>query len=308
MNHKNRLAGRFLPSRVYARWKWTVRFGLSALPLTLFIAGSVTYYLTPSRYESTAVFEYRGKRPPAEAAALLKSGNVIGPAITSLKLTERLGLDVDSLMKSISGKSRTTVDSGTGMIELTVEDLQGEIARDLAAQLPKSLDAYEKSLAVTELTARIEDAGQFARDTEDILEERRMEVSKWLVAHRGVVPDALDQLEIDDLRGNWEHAMRRTHEAQDRRADAQIALSSWASVVQVHSQPVISNEPVGRKPDESMGAIIGESLGVGLAFALLAPYLLELAFPRRRQLDPARTGPWHEAADDADFPGEPANG
>ncbi|RYD28072.1 MAG: hypothetical protein EOP87_20210, partial [Verrucomicrobiaceae bacterium] len=73
MAQKKRLAGRFLPSRVYARWKWTVRFGLSALPLILFLAGAFTLYLSPARYRSTAVFEYLGSRSPAEAAALLRS-------------------------------------------------------------------------------------------------------------------------------------------------------------------------------------------------------------------------------------------
>ncbi len=62
------------------------------MPLILFTGGGVTYYLTPSRYESTVVFEYLSKRPPNEADALLKSRNVIGPAITHLSLTERSGM------------------------------------------------------------------------------------------------------------------------------------------------------------------------------------------------------------------------
>ena len=158
MNLKNRLAGRFLPSRVYARWRWTVRCGLSALPLILFIAGGVTYYLTPNRYESTVVFQYFGKRSPSEADALLKSHNVIGPAITHLNLTERSRMDFDSLARHISEAMRTTVDSATGMIELTVEDLHGEVARDLAAELPRSLDVYEKSLAAAKITVRLDAA------------------------------------------------------------------------------------------------------------------------------------------------------
>ena len=73
VNSKNRLAGRFLPSRVYARWKWTVRCGLCVVPLILFLAGSVVVYLQPGRYQSTTVFKYTGERPAAEVVALALS-------------------------------------------------------------------------------------------------------------------------------------------------------------------------------------------------------------------------------------------
>ncbi|MES2921971.1 MAG: hypothetical protein V4819_10505 [Verrucomicrobiota bacterium] len=307
MNVKNRLAGRFLPSRVYARWKWTVRFGLSALPLTLFIAGGVTYYLTPSRYESTADFEYLGKRPPAEAAALLRSGNVIAPAIANLKLTERMGMDTDSLSQQLVEAIRTTVDSGTGMIELTVENLQGEIARDLAAELPKSLDDYEKSLATAEIKVRLEGAEESVTEGEDEADAKRQDLAR-LISVRGQAVDPVSQLDLDAARGDWDHAYQRVLESRAKVADARRELSAPGKWVVIHSPPTISNEPVIRKSGDSMGEIIGESLGAGLAFALLAPYLLELAFPRRRALGSARKGPWLEAADSADFSGEPANG
>ncbi len=61
-----------------------------------------------------------------------------------------------------------------------------------------------------------------------------------------------------------------------------------------------------KKTGESQGAITLQSLGIGLAFALLAPYLLELAFPRRRAISTrlnARPG----ATANADFTAEPVN-
>lgn len=308
MNVKNRLAGRFLPSRVYARWIWIVRFGLSALPLTLFIAGGVTYYLTPSRYESTAVFEYLGKRPPAEAAALLRSRGVIGPAITSLRLTERVGLDFDNLSRMISKAIRTVVDSGTGMVELTVEDLQGELARDLAAELPKSLDAYEKSLASAEITVRLEAAEVSVTEGEDEASVKRQALARLISVRGDQAADPVSQLDLDAARGDWDHAYQRVLEGRAKVADARRELAALGKWVVIHSPPVISLEPVGRKPGESLGEIIGESLGIGLAFALLVPYLLELAFPRRRQPGSARKDASRETADEADFPGEPANG
>ena len=307
MNVKNRLAGRFLPSRVYARWRWTVRFGLSALPLTLLIAGGVTYYLTPSRYESTAVFEYLGKRPLAEAAALLKSSNVISPAISNLKLTDREGLDADSLSRHISEMILTQVDSGTGMIELTVEDLQGEVARDLAAELPKSLDAYEKSLAAAEITVRLEAAEQAVTEGEDEADGKRQALARLISVRGDQAADPVSQLDLDAARGDWDHAYQRVLEGRAKIADARRELAALGKWVVIHSQPTISQEPTGKKSGDSMGEIIGESLGLGLGFALLAPYLLELAFPRRRS-SAAHKDAWPQAADNVDFTGEPANG
>lgn len=308
MNVKNRLAGRFLPSRVYARWKWTVRFGLAALPLILFIAGSVTLYFSQGRYRSSAVFEYLGKRTPAEAVALLKSRAVISLASQDVKATELLEVDSETAFEIISGISGTKVDPGTGFIELTVDASRGELSRDLAVALPKALDSYEKSRAATELTTRIEAAGKLAREAEDLAEEKRTELSKWYLAHPGEAQDPLAQLAIDGLRANWQHAVSRVHEAQDQQADLEFELSNWRSVIQAHSQPVIANSPLGKDAGESLGAVILEALASGLAFALGVPYLLELAFPRRRRSIPTPGKNWSEEPDDVGFAEFPVNG
>ena len=308
MNPKNRLAGRFLPSRVYARWKWTVRFGLAALPLILFIAGSVTLYFSPGRYRSTVVFEYLGKRTPAEAVALLKSQAVISLASQEVKTSELLGVDSETAFEIISGIIGTKVDPGTGFIELTVDTSQGALSRDLAVALPKALDSYEKSRAASELAARIEAAGEMARDAEDLAEEKRTELSKWFLAHPGEAQDPLAQLAIDGLRGNWQHAVSRVHDVEDRRADLEFELSNWQSVIQTHSQPVIANSPLAKDTGESLGAVIFGALATGLAFALGVPYLLELAFPRRRRTFSTSGKTWSEEPGDVKFTEFPLNG
>lgn len=308
MNHKNRLAGRFLPSRVYARWKWTVRFGLTALPLTLFIAGSVVLYFTPGRYRSTVVFEYLGKRTPAEAVALLESRTVISLASQDLKRRELLEAAGGTAAEIISNIIETKVDPGTGFIELTVDASHGELARDLAVALPKGLDSYEKSRTATELTARIEAAEKMARDAEDLAEEKRTELSKWFLANPGESQDPLARLAIDRLHKNWQHAVSRAHEAQDRRADLEFELSDWRSVVQIHSQPMISDTPLGKDAGESLWAVILEALASGLAFALGVPYLLELAFPRRRRSLLALGKTWSEEPDGVGLAEFPVNG
>lgn len=306
MNRKNRLAGRFLPSRVYARWKWTVRFGLAALPLILFIAGSVVLYFEPGRYRSTVAFEYLGKRTPAEAVALLESRAVISQASQDVKMVDLMEVDSETAVEMISDMVGTKVDPRTGFIELTVDASRMELARDLAEALPKGLDSHEKSHAVTELTARIEAAAKLARDAEDVAEEKRKELANWYRAHPGEVMDPLAQLAIDELRGNWQHAVDRAHEAQDRHADAEIELAAWRSVIRIHSQPVMSNAPPGKDAADSLATVVWEALASGLAFALGVPYLLELAFPRRRRTPTTPGKTWSEEVGEVDFAEFPA--
>jgi len=279
---------------VYARWKWTVRFGLSALPLILFIAGSVVFYLTPTTYRSEAVFEYLGDRPTTEVVALLKSRAVVSEASKALEAATFLSVDSSEAAEIISQSIRTKVDPETGFIELTADHPQQEFSRDLALALPKALASYEKSIVVAELTARIEAEGELAHDAGDIAEEKRTELSKFFVVHPGEAKDPSAQLAIDELRGNWQNAVGRAHEANNRLADSEIELSARKNLIQIHSQPVISSGPLSKETDDSLGAVILEALASGLAFALGVPYLLELAFPRRRRSISTQGKTWSE--------------
>lgn len=308
MNKKNRLAGRFLPSRVFARWKWTVRFGLSALPLILFLGGGMVLYLTPNRYQSAAVFEYLGKRPPVEAAALLKSYNVTERAISSLDLTRREGIDKETLFRVISKVSATKVDARTGMIELRVTHTRKEIARDLAAELPKALETYEQSLAIAAINLRLEAAEKSVTEAGDEAATKRQALVRLISVRGAEAADPVSRLDLDAARADWDHAYRRVLDGRTQAADARRELAAPGNWVVIHSQPVISQSPVDKKPDKSLGAVILQALGAGLAFSLLAPYLLELAFPRRsRPVSPGKDA-WSEAADDSELVGLPANG
>lgn len=51
------IRGRFLPSRVYSHWKWTVRFGLLLIPFLSFLAGGLTSTSPRAPYRSTPLIE-----------------------------------------------------------------------------------------------------------------------------------------------------------------------------------------------------------------------------------------------------------
>jgi hypothetical protein len=295
MEKKKRLAGRFLPSRVYARWKWTVRSGLSALPLVLFLSGALTLYLTQARYRSTVVFEYLGSRPAAEAAALVKSRNVVEPAVKELGLTNRLEIDMDSLFRIITRTTKITVDEETGMIRLQVTNTNKEVARDVAGALAASLDAYEKSLATDRIRQRLELAEIEENATGDEAEEKQKLLARLISLRGADKGDPLSQLDLDAARGEWEHAQRQLLDVRTRISAEKRELANPGKWVAVHTQPVISNNAV--KPDESWQTVILRALGAGLVFSLCAPYLLELAFPRVYKPRTKEGDRWGEAAE-----------
>lgn len=283
MSHQTRLSGRFLPARVYARWTWAVRFGLLAVPLVLLLSGGLVLYLTPNRYESTAEFEYVGQRSPRVAAALLKSRNVTDLVIGQLGLRERQHLDFDTLTELITSNMDARADETTGLIELKVTHTQKDLARDLAAELPMALERYEKSVATAAIQRRIDAIKQSLNELEEEVSEKRQALRRLIEVRGTHAPDTIPQLDLDAARGAWEYAQHRAFDRQAQLADAQRELSDLGHWVAIHTQPQIAQSPVGKKFDESLGALILQGIVVGLAVALLLPYLLELAIPHRRR-------------------------
>jgi hypothetical protein len=297
MAKKKRLAGRFLPSRVYARWKWTVRFGLSVLPLIIFLSGATTLYLSQARYSSTTVFEYLGTRPAAEVTGLLESGNVVRPAVSSLDLVKRLMVDSDTAAGIVSKLTEASVDAENGLIRVEVTHTDKQLARDLAATLVTSLEDYEKSLVTAGIRKRLELAETELTASEDETEEKQ-EVLARLIALRGNdTQDPVARLDLDAARVGWEHARISSLDARSRIAALQRELANPGKWVAVHTPPVIPSTPV--EPEKSWTYFILSAIGTGLAFTLAVPYLLELAFPRVYRRGRNGEEPW------TDEPGEP---
>jgi hypothetical protein len=283
VNSKNRLAGRFLPSRVYARWKWTVRCGLCAVPLILFLAGSVVVYLQPSRYQSTAVFKYSGERPAAEVVGLLKSRTLFQRAFDQAELRQKLEIPLDSAFEEWSRLMEAKVDPVSGMIEVKVTHTLKDVARDLAEGLPKALDDYEDGISQRELNDRRTLIRRSLIEAEDEVEIKGNFLSK-LISVRGETPaDPAARVDIDAARTDWENARNRVLEIEMKERTLAESLRVRRKWVEVISEPQISDFPVEAEGDETMAAVILRSLGTGLGLALVVPYLLELLFPRVRK-------------------------
>jgi hypothetical protein len=309
MDEGSQLPGRFLPSKVYARWKWTVRFGLFAVPLILFLAGGFVLYLEPAQFESKAVFEYHGSRTPAEAAALLKSRNVQVDVCDALELNKQLDVGKETVVEALSEATETHLDPVTGLIEVRVIHARKELARDVAAGLVKALDRYETTLSRNVINSRLQALRLAIRNGEDKAEARRKDLLQ-LIAVRGEAPaDPASKLDITASRIEWEQECRRVADNKNRAAEMDLELASLGKFTTIHTDPVISQTPAGKKSEDSLGELSLESLGYGLLFALLVPYLFELACPfhRRRIKLPVRKAVATGLTDEWSTPRKPSD-
>lgn len=296
--------GRFLPARVYTRWKWAIRTGLLLIPLILFLAGGVAIYMTPLRYKSTATFEYLGPRSAHEAASLLKSHHV-GDALSKFRTSFGDGWSmVDHL--SDSKIVNTRVNRESGFIELEVMNSNKNTARDMAVKMIEALGDYEKSIVVGQAKARIQALEARVTESEDLAAEKRQALAKLMVLRSSTPVDPLLELNIDSARAEWEFFNRQALEDRGEIAGEERAIATAGPWVVVHSKPLVAQ--TAEPGEETLPELIWWSLGVGLAFALTAPYLLELAFPRRHRSRRDQGEAWEHQGHERALSSAPAHG
>lgn len=282
MELKKRLAGRFLPSRVYARWKWTVRFGVCAVPLIILLTGGLALYFEPSRYSSTAEFEYLGKRPRAEAEGLIKTRNVLEDSARSCEFAGVLGVDMDSAVGVLSDSLETDLDPVTGILKVTVTHPLKVLARDLAASLPVSLEKYEIQLTSEGIRSRLNAAEESLKELEQSAEDKQQMLGRVIATRGDQATDAIGRLDVDAARSDWEDAHQQVLQERSRITALKRELEDPGNWVRIHSPPQISQTSINDKGNDLLGVVLLQALGLGMGFALIVPYFLELLFPRRR--------------------------
>lgn len=301
--NKKRIAGRFLPSRVYDRWKWSVRCGLVLVPLILFLIGGIVVYLTPARYQSSVVFEYQGPRSYQEVAALLKSRNLIENMIRSLDLVKVWGVDSGTAYKIVSKATAVTAGESSGMIEVSVTDVRKELARDMAVEMVKSLETYEKSLFTAATQNQMENLVKSVFAAEDDAEEKQQALVRLMRLRSESAADPVSQLDVDAARNEWNHASSLVLDGRNRLAAVKMKLADPGKWTVVHTPAEVASTSVAQ--DDSLAMVLYRSLGIGLAFALAIPYLLELAFPRRMKIRGRSVGAAVEISGDPDVESVP---
>lgn len=238
-------------------------------------------FLQPGRYESKASFKYLGTRSLTEVETLLKSSRLNETVVKNLELRNHWQVDSENALSIVLEATELKTDSRTGLIELKATHTNREDARNIAASIPASLNEYERKVAAANLTSRIEEAQMSATQVRDEAEIEKQALARLIQVRADVIADPVAQLDIDAARQTREGTLSRAIEYEQQIRQLKQELSNPRDWVEVYTDPVIAQSPVGKKADESLGALIVRVLLIGLATALALPYLLELVCPRR---------------------------
>lgn len=281
--------GRFLASQVYARWRWTVRFGLMTVPVITLVFGLIELYLTPSKYQSTCVFSVVHGPLPEEIAELARSREVVKRVVDRLNLQDALDCDKESALQIVTKKLDVKVIPGTPRIELKCELTRKEIARDVADEIPKQVlkhlsDGLEKDLAL-----RKEKLAGLIREASDVADQKAADLAKIQKVHEGSSDASVRQV-VDRAKRASIVADSEVERLQNLLAEEKLENLGSLPRLDVASAAVISDSTSSPKVAKELGYLFGKSLVYGLIAALALPYLLELALPADsspRRLQPA---------------------
>jgi len=271
--------GRFLPSRVYHRWKGTVRFGILIVPLLVFLSGGITLFLTTSKYSSSTVFSLENGPPPAEIVNLTHARPTFQRVTSNLELQKRWDLDKDAAGRILDGITEARILPDSSWIELTVTHTNRADARDIAEEIPNALTAHLREFADAGIAQNLSELGKLIQDASDTAEEKASEVAQIRKVHG---PDVT----ATEPAGPLQRALRASlladaevERLQSLRQDFQTAKIDQLPRLLVHADPFIGEISASPNVGEELGKLILYTLGSGLLVALILPYLLEFAFP-----------------------------
>lgn len=281
--------GRFLPSRTYSRWRWTVRFGLMTVPVVTLIFGLIELYLTPNQFQSTCVFSIPHGPQPEEIVTLASSRAVVGSVVDRLGIQKTIDCDKETALGAVTKKLEVKVIPGTQRIELTSEFSNKETARDIADEIPKSVlrhltDGLEKDLA-----ARKGKLANLVQEASDEAHQKAADLAKLQKIHDGSTDESV-RLIVDRAKRASILADSEVERLKNLMANEKLSTLGSLPRLDIATAPVIGDHASSPDVGKELGYLFGKSLLYGLIAALLLPYLFELALPPdhgTRRLEPA---------------------
>ena len=275
------IRGRFLPSRVYSRWKWTVRCGLMLVPFVMLLAGGIQIYLAPVKYRSCTLFELENGPSPREIVELVKSRGVLGRVVSHLHLYERMRVDSDNAMQILKETMTAKVVPDTRLVEVKVTLTHKVDARDVADSIPASLKQHLVAAEEEKIAGMVREIDDLIREASDTAGEKATVLANLEKVHGPKPEDAAFALKHQRANRESLLADAEVERLRNLRSACITENLDERPKLTVHSAPVISSSPVNPKGDD-LGELALHCLIVGLLCALLLPYLMELAFPPHR--------------------------
>lgn len=277
--------GRFLPSRVYSRWKWTVRFGLLLVPFFILLSGGVKLFLTPSKYRSTTLFEIENGPSPAEIAELAKSSAIIGRVKERLQLANRLQVDQEPLIAIVKDATVARILPDTRLIELNVTMLNKVDARDIAEQLPICVRDYLVEIIRRKNQEKAAEIQTLIHDAADAATEQAAQVVRMEQIHGAKPNEAGAATTLERARRASMLADAEVERLKNQKSAVLTDQLENLPRLNVHTAPVIAGLPHSPKAGEELESLALQSLLAGVLTALLLPYLMELVFSPRQEDD-----------------------
>jgi hypothetical protein len=272
------ITGRFLPSRVYSRWKWIVRLGLMLVPFLVLLSGGVKLFLSPNKYRSTTLFSLENGPPPEAIIELVKSSGVLVPVVESLQMAERFNVDRDTAVKLIRENTEARIVPDTRMIDISIS-LSGKVdARDIAEQIPKSLKDYLVENSRKNSREKAEEIDKLILDAADVAEEKASVVANMEKIHGAKPADSAYISPLERARRASMLADAEVERLKKLRSASLTENLEKLPYISIHTAPVIADKAHSPKVEEELEAMVLQALLFGLLSALVLPYLMELVF------------------------------
>lgn len=276
------IRGRFLPSRTYARWRWTLRFGLMIVPLVILIFGAIELYLTPSKYRSVCVFSVNHGPKPEEIIALAKSRSVTELTVDRLGLQKVLDCDKEMAAQAVTKNLTIKAISGTQLIELAVVFSRKEAARDIAEEIPKCVVQHLTNLSQQEIETKNKEFAGLIGKASDVAAQKAADLANLLKVHGNQPADLAAQQALERMKRASILADAEVERLGNLRVDAEVHQLKSLPSLELHSKPVIGDHAHSPNVGEELGTLVVKSLVCGLIAALILPYFLEFVFPPNR--------------------------
>jgi capsular exopolysaccharide synthesis family protein len=227
------------------------RYGIILLTLLMvFMTAAVITYVMPKKYESQATIEVKPKAAGmsplgtsmSEASGggqisqqffgtefeKIKSSNALTKVVKNLELVNKWGVDKETAVQILKGIVGTQNIRGTDLISISVRHTNKEDARDVAAEVSRSYQAYRAEIENRDAEKALYELNKAVRDQEDKVEERR-KVLAQIVKTKGIIYKGQDsyygQSGVDEDQGA-RNALETYNKLEQEKVQLQTQINS----------------------------------------------------------------------------------
>ncbi|MEP2775531.1 MAG: Wzz/FepE/Etk N-terminal domain-containing protein [Luteolibacter sp.] len=277
---------------MFKRYWWMLLVMLPVGAMIGFLMAAVVTYVMPKKYESSATIEVKpqgrtiepmsGSHSPDSMSPQffgtefekIKSRNTLMKVVDALDLTNKWGLDRESVLQILRAIVTTENIQGTDLISIRVRHTNKEDTRDIAAEVARAYKEYREELESEPVENRILELKKAVREQEDMVEERRkiIETIKRTedVIYESPIEEETRAAQSEDG-ATYENAGEQYETSKAllvqmrlKLTEAEIENDIQEDSIIVHDDPVIADSPVS--PNVKLNLLIGI-----LGGALLSP-------------------------------------